>query len=466
VQRIAIRASDDSGQPIEGARAEFRTLSSGKVLELESARFRDGEGLAPYVDFALRVTAEGFAAADLGQFRRLQVPPQLEVVLHRASQFHGVVLGAAGVPLEGARVELLEALPRKRAQVAIGSVASGEPFTVSCSKQSANSVVSTDASGRFALDAPAAGAYFARVSAADLAPQTIGPLQLEDSTSIDRTFTLSSGGALEGRVVRRDGGDVTGTVVGASCGDGYVATARAGPDGEFRFEHLAERNWQVRCVARETAEEWGALDFEHVAPTTSPPSWDALVREGKVAQCEVVIDDSGLLFRGALEINGSLQGAWVAELASVANPRRAPVSCVLDPDGRFEMRVLDAGDYRLRISRITRTEPGIEIAATVPVGQIGRWECLLGGTGTLKVHSDAQPNEGTRFVARASTRIGESISFTGEAPLDERGFATFANWPSGTTTVRLDNDSGLPNAPEIEVVLGIGETRTVELKPN
>jgi hypothetical protein len=130
------------------------------------------------------------------------------------------------------------------------------------------------------------------------------------------------------------------------------------------------------------------------------------------------------------------------------------------------MRVLDAGDYRLRISRITRTEPGIEIAATVPVGQIGRWECLLGGTGTLTVHSDAQPNEGTRFVARASTRIGESISFTGEAPLDERGFATFANWPSGTTTVRLDNDSGLPNAPEIEVVLGIGETRTVELKPN
>jgi hypothetical protein len=420
----------------------------------------------PYVAFDVRIGARNFAAANLGPFEPRAVPTQLDVVLKRASQFTGTVRGSDGAPIAGARVQLLGMLPGKRARIALDSVASGEPFALICDRPARRAETATDATGRFALDAPLAGNYMARIDATGLAGALVGPFELDDASAIERDIVLTLGGALGGRAQRRDGGDVAGAIVGISCGDGWLATARVGADGAFRFEHLAPYAWQVRPVPRENASDgFEPLAAGRRALTSSAPTWDAQVSDGSVAHCDVFVDDDACVLHGRLLFDGEAPGAWRAELASVAEPKRAPVECALDPDGRFEARAPKPGDYTLRLSRITQRGPALDL--TVPIqlaGGVNDWSRDL-ATATLRIDSDAASGKARTFSVVASAAIGD-IVVRGSAALDEHGSVEIARWPAARMTLWLDGFGDLvpASAERITFELRPGEVREVVLK--
>jgi RNA polymerase sigma-70 factor (ECF subfamily) len=239
---FAVAVRDREGAPLEGCRFLRWVRWSRDGVEQDDSPAKELEpGLysldLPSLPFQLSVQRDGYLPAEFPELRPERVGARLDVLLERAPLLTGRVL-AAGAPVTNARVRLHHAVS--------GTMLRNGFACLFLPK--ASSETTTDADGRFALASDVLTPVFLCAASPNWATTRLGPL--DPAAAGELTLELAATGAIEGRVLLPDGADGEGVVVGINHGDGLARTLRAGPEGRFRFEHLAPGPWQVlRCAA-------------------------------------------------------------------------------------------------------------------------------------------------------------------------------------------------------------------------
>jgi hypothetical protein len=268
----------------------------------------------------------------LEYWRALGVTARQVVELVRGAPVSGVVVDPAGRPVAGARV-----LPEEASQ----------PFPVVDSRRDA---VTTDAKGRWSFAALPAGTFRFSAAHAEHAPATSSNVALDGATPrADVEITMEPGARIAGKVVLPSGEAAAATLRVAPRGGGFAwfvgrqVSTRA--DGTFEIGGLPRRPIDVVAARADASSQVVALDL------AAQPS-----------RTDVVL---------TLDVGGSIAGTVVTpsgepipEAQVLAQPEwtrgpeerrewhlRGLPEDVADAGGRFELRGLPAGSYRLRAAR-------------------------------------------------------------------------------------------------------------------
>ena len=232
-----VRVRDRDAQPIEGCEFVLYVPLSGAVVNDNSAPQTIEPGLyalsLPGRAFYLEVSAKGYLPARFDELRPEAVGARFEVVLDPAPRLRGRVL-AEGRPVANAQVSLHRAVI-ERSHWRNGFACLYESDTVS--------EAASDAEGRFELTCENTEPVWLRATNPGWVAGELGPLDPLGEQELE--LELTPGGSIEGRVLLPNGADAAGIVVGINHGDGHARTLRAGPEGRFRFDHLAPGPWQV-----------------------------------------------------------------------------------------------------------------------------------------------------------------------------------------------------------------------------
>jgi RNA polymerase sigma factor (sigma-70 family) len=235
-QPFEVAVHDREGKAIEDGRFLLAMQVSGASVE-DSSATRIEAGLyrlsRPALPFRMEVEADGYLPARFAELRPESVGARFEVVLDVAPRLRGRVL-AEGRPVAGARVSLHRA------------VVDGSHWRngFACLYRHENTTEATsDAEGRFTLTCDGPETVWLRAESPGWVTGELGPLDPLVERALEVELTV--GGSIEGRVLLPDGADAAGVVVGLNHGDGHARTQRAGPEGRFRFDHLAPGRWQI-----------------------------------------------------------------------------------------------------------------------------------------------------------------------------------------------------------------------------
>jgi protocatechuate 3,4-dioxygenase beta subunit len=316
---LAGTVRDAQGEPIAGARLELflerATLggSGGAPLREAATNPAGAFRLAalPAGPFTLAVRARGFGDVRL---RRLLADRPLDVVLARGAWLTGLVRDERGRPLAAASVRL-------------ASEVAGEPGRTQ-----------TDGAGRFALPFPGRDSPMRVVArGADSAP-ALSPRLTSPDAAVD--LVLPRGARVTGRVV-----DETGRPLACqlelleldgvpSRALGELVHAEAGPDGRFVLVRLPPGRHALNVAARGRVPQRASVE----------------IGNGSEQDLGDLALEAGLVLAGRIR---DPQGRPVA-LARVAashddeNTVRT-VTTESEPDGRFRIAGLPAGEVRLRV---------------------------------------------------------------------------------------------------------------------
>jgi RNA polymerase sigma-70 factor (ECF subfamily) len=348
-RRVSIEVLGKGGVELSAARLVF--LDGERVHELSARARRGDDGWpVPHVPFLVRAAHAGYRSAEIGPFEPDDAPEQLTLRLEPARQLRGVVR-ADGEPLAGARVELLRALPEGEHNQHSDRTSPGTGWIALVDLERSGSVgTETDAHGAFALDVLEAGRFWVRVESPDHAPERIGPLRLDPARRPAAcAIELGGGGAIEGRVLVPAGARAAGRVVGVSDGDGYVACVRADAEGAWRIAGLRPGAWQVLGLEEErSTATWSRLGSPPVRSGKGRIEWDLRVAPGATSRFDLDLrEPSGAELSGRLSIDGEPSGAGTVLLTELDGG--AVYDTGLDPAGRFSLRVLTPGRYKLEI---------------------------------------------------------------------------------------------------------------------
>jgi RNA polymerase sigma factor (sigma-70 family) len=220
--------------------------------------------------FKLEAAAPGFRELHAGGFDEVTVPSELELVLERALQLHGVVL-AGGAPLADANVQVFEFDPEARATV------NGLRCLVSYFEAGS---ARTDEQGHFELDGDLDGAFVVRASHADWVDAEVGPLR-ESAAGEALELELSQGGSIEGIIQVAPGDSAAGRVVAVHRGDGRPRCMRTAADGSYRFEGLMPGDWRVFPLDQEFDPHGGSFSSYG---GDEPVEWDCRVELGRATR--------------------------------------------------------------------------------------------------------------------------------------------------------------------------------------
>lgn len=160
----------------------------------------------------------------------------VRIVLRRARTIEGRVVaegkGMPGVPV------FLHTVSAAGATFAGDLPAHAEPYP--------RANTTTDASGRFAFELPAADRFLVIARARDHASRESPIVDVRgDATLVPLMLELDRGGSVVGIVTSKSGRDLGGTMLAVSCGDGYVVKASVGTDGAYRIDRLAAGTWWI-----------------------------------------------------------------------------------------------------------------------------------------------------------------------------------------------------------------------------
>jgi hypothetical protein len=364
-----LRAGSVVALPAEGPTQHAVPRSQAEIGADGRARLRrQDEALR------VRVTSPGFRSVVSGPFDPASFPAPLTVALDPLPSLVGRVLDDAGEAVPGARVTLhLGAVagsldrhgPRFTEQTWSGD---REPFVYELKPESM-AVALTDALGRYRLPLPGVDSsaqaevpldasgptaafstkqvdpiaaskaetpWYVRAQVAGNTGTTVGPLRFEGAQDVTVDLTLQPTGAIVGRLVLESNASSAGWTMRAADGRGGFAYALVDDTGGFRMEGVSPGAWQL------SAFEPGKV-FRRLARirTQREPSTDVLVVAGQAVETvHHATRRASARLAGHVLVDGEPPGAWRV----VARTERkvgvyASETLLLDPDGRFEVRL-------------------------------------------------------------------------------------------------------------------------------
>jgi len=245
--------------------------------EIEAGLF---EFALPGAAFELKVSAQGYVDGALDNqgmpMEPERVPAELSITLELAPLLP-VRVTSAGIPVASALVEAMSEIPQGKSILCNGFPCVLDP------RVQASAITGLDGICTIALqgDAP----VYLRCAAPGFAATTIGPIRVE-SAAVPIEIELKLGGAIEGRVLSKDGTPVVGTIVGATCGDGHPLTMLSGLDGAFRFEGLSVSKWLV--IERE--EQITGMPTTETSFREQRIDWSCEVHSGRTTRFDLILD--------------------------------------------------------------------------------------------------------------------------------------------------------------------------------
>ena len=437
---LRVKVVDERGEPMEAfdltlmderghgpetfGALENRSAEAGSEGLLELAR--------PLVGFTVEVSAKGYESAHLGPYVPEQAPAEVTATLVPLPGVHGRVL-AGGRPVEGAFVYVTQVEADTTLIVKNG---------FRCTYLLGQAEVATDAEGRFTVFPDGSGDQVVRVDHPDYAPSErfleLDPLRRVDGLD----FVLGPGGAIEGRLLLPAGQDPAGVILGVNHGDGEAWTERLGPDGSYRFEGLAEGDWQLVLRDEElnpgqSSTSWGGA--------AEPIDWSCEVVAGATTYFDLDLRETdGGRLAGHLDLGVAANG-WSASLRWIdpdTQQESEQASTLLDAEGRFQLAFAEPGSHRLLItSPVGELESGrltLETTLELEPGE-RTWEASLPLGSARGLSADAGNSEVLEYRWRGELGPGTGRDVEVYAPftLEPDGAFRLPWVPAGSGAVRM-----------------------------
>ncbi|RMH38194.1 MAG: hypothetical protein D6689_19905 [Deltaproteobacteria bacterium] len=337
--RVSIRVvAADTGAPIAGADVEL-----GGAREMTSATDRDGvarfRGVPGGVNTA-RATAGGYAPAAIALVvpEGASEPIERTIELRRGAPVAGRVVDEAGAPIAGARVGPIEAGSLTGALDAI-----------------AHEGAKTDDAGAFRIPAVAAGTYRFVAVHDGYPPAASEPVTVDGRT--ERTgvvIQLARGARVAGRVVTADGQPAAHATVRLVARDASTWTAIPGSgahqaiaDDQGRFTFDAVARVPVVLVASGDAATSEAVDVDLTGKDAVEDVVLTLSIDGVIAG--IVVDGDGAPVAEVYVT--ALPDVFDGEVSMAELALRGPHTAMTGGDGRFALRGVPPGSYRVRATR-------------------------------------------------------------------------------------------------------------------
>lgn len=324
--KVIVTVIDDAGKPIEGA--DVRLAAMGERTARTGA---DGVAtLKPVAPgwVAVQVTASGYAPGNsFTQVGSAGATGTIKVTLHKGVSVSGRVIDERGSPIAKARVTT----------AGIWDLPGGvEP-------------VVTDAKGLFTFEALAPGSHTLVATDGEHAPARSAPVTVADQPVRNVTITMKAGGILAGTVVDDTNQPVAYATVRVA-GDGqqmWMVDARQATSdrsGHFELRGLARTKLKARAESDAAASAIASVDL-----AAKPETKDLrLVLDVKGTIAGIVVDETNQPV-AEVQVNAfpDILGGNAPEAISLAGMS----SATSDGAGRFTIRGLPDGAYRLRAAR-------------------------------------------------------------------------------------------------------------------
>lgn len=351
--------------PVEGA-----TVTSGTTTSDPTGA--DGTfkltGLRPAAQAWLYATKEGLVARKTEQIAISAETPPAEIVLTLVKQpiVRGKIVSASGAPLVDARVSA----------VFRGGGDGQMMWNPNTEATTDGEFVRPDGTFEVKLS-PATGRFIVRGVAQDhaVAESEIITATL-DRSEYEMNLTLEAGATITGRVVsagaglagarvtatRRSEGQTRGEMVvpmmGGSTGNaGTVIVAVSGSDGMFTIEHAAAGRWSVGA----SLEGYVAANAETKVPEAAPLT---LTLAPELTIEGVVLFADGTPAAGATVSAEKADGGDAMNRFRGFNPNGGTQT---GSDGRFRVRSLAAGQYKLRVDAAWGAQLNMRTKVSDPV---------------------------------------------------------------------------------------------------
>jgi RNA polymerase sigma factor (sigma-70 family) len=351
---ITVEVRDaDSGDPIQGAAVELRSILSWTATTGDDgvARLR-GVGGSGF-DMSLKVSAHGYAP----ELRRVSPSPGDDrrelMTLHRGASVSGRAITTDGKPIAGARVL---------------AVSTSEPFPLAEPRRDG---VITGKRGEWSVASVASGSYRFVLSHPDYEPATTGPVVVDGVTPRSGIeIRAGAGGEVRGTVTSAGGVLVVGAEVRAvASGSVMWRTARQAftdADGNYVIRGLPRRRAQVVATHASGASDLVDVDLTDAAKATAnlTLSIDGAIDGTVVTVGGEPVPEAQVVVEPDWSGNAAERERWVV---------RGDQYRIADSGGTFHIGGLPAGNYRVRAARPGTSESMLwtQVGQVVPAGTTG-----------------------------------------------------------------------------------------------
>lgn len=334
---LLAKAKADPGNAAEEARDE-----GGTVLEL--AR--------PSTGAELFVRAPGHAEKSVELRDPSSLASVLDVVLDPIPTIRGRVVHR-GQTVAGARVMLLAA--RKAGLIVNGFAA----------RYSRKASVVTDATGAFSLDADSdLRVASLRVQKAGFAPSMLDEVKVGPQGRDGLVIEVGRGVEVFGRVLDNGARPVPFAVVGLNDFSGSARTVTCDSTGKYRFENVADGNYELRTSERRIDE--GSEAFSVLSTSSPVANTGNISIRGRDKEHDIRLGSCRL--EGRLRIDGCSAQGWQVDLQAPGR-LRSYAQVKLTPNGSYKLATELPGRYLLEFSSpggplgVVRIQAEIELEA-------------------------------------------------------------------------------------------------------
>lgn len=454
------RVVDDLGQPIERFAVTAvptsepwdgrRELVSVAIESSELGAFE----LAGVYPGTYEVSGSSHEHLELdGASVTLSLPSELapvELRLSRGGTVSGLVLDAAGKPIEGAAL-IVELVQERRPM-----------WGLDCR---------TDARGAFRCTGIPPGAHEIRAEHPEHA--TSAPLPFESVTGIetaDLRITMRAGGTLTGEVFGDDGHPQPGRNVSLMSNDGSDGNATSDASGRFEIRNLIPGTYQV--VAEPPAEKLAELEDANdmTAMIALLDMASVEIRDGETAH--VVL---GAPARAPVRVFGTVyeNGEPLAGGSVMAVPESGEMLSGFKPgkiaeDGTYEVTLDEPGDYVFMVG-VDLGRGAVEFYERIPETDAHALDLdlLVGGIAGRVLDAAGQPLDGytVRLERQSSLPSLNDLSGGSSADSNATGEYHIRRVPPGVYTLRCDGGGGTYAAAVVTdvAVTDAGVTSGVDL---
>jgi hypothetical protein len=455
---LRLRVVDERSAAVESFRvrlvdpiAIYRDV--GPRIEQEKHPGGVADLAAPAVSFLVTVESEGFELAKLGPYEPGEVPKEIDVRLVRVAGISGRVT-AAGKPIEGAKVELYQAVPELLAETVHEFATRHRPIATAKDE--------SDGEGTFQLTLRNAGRYFLRAEKSGWASAEIGPLDLDPKLGAhDLELDLTAGGSIEGHLLLPASENPGGSIVGLSRGDAMPRTLRLGGDGAFLFEHLTPGRWLVKRCESEVPLFGTSVGQELTSEPVQIP-WNCEVFEGKTTNFDIDLRvDRRVKIVGRLLVAGRPATPWRVSLQSTAAHTLASAVVETNAQGEFVLFAPEPGSYLLNAHGALGDSVEMDLTDHLDLSSGDQaWTGDLPASGRVEGHRASGPvaTQSDPFLQWLGPgQLQGSLNF----PIDARGIFNLPLVPSGPCKIQVWTTTGKQDLASFEV--RAGETTVVAL---